>query len=63
MTATAGRRWISPKETAAYLGLAAPAVYRLIYLRQIPAARLGRTWRVDLPALEARLEAQTKVKT
>ena len=32
-------------------------VYTLLYQRKIPGCRIGRTWRVDLKALDAQLEA------
>ena len=56
------RRWVSVKECAAYIGLREPATYRLIYLKKIPAARLGRNILVDLPALEELLTKQTRTK-
>ena len=51
------RRWISALEASAYLGLTVGTVYSLLYSHKIPGARIGRTWRVDLKALDAQLEA------
>jgi excisionase family DNA binding protein len=56
------RRWVSVKECAAYIGLREPATRRLICLKKIPSARLGRNIFVDLPALEQLLSRQAKVK-
>jgi excisionase family DNA binding protein len=62
MTAPAGRKWASIKEAATYLGLRPAATYRLVYSRQIPAARIGRTWLVDMIALDELLTKQTRTK-
>jgi len=52
------RRWISPREAAEYLGCHIQTCYSWIYEGRIPAARIGRSVRVDLRALEAQLEQQ-----
>lgn len=56
----AGRRWISPREAAVYLGVHIMTVYGWIDADKIPAARIGRLVRVDLRALEGKLEAQAE---
>jgi excisionase family DNA binding protein len=54
------RRWVSPKETASLLGLSRATIDRLIAKGEIPAARVGRSLRIDFKKLEARLEDETK---
>jgi excisionase family DNA binding protein len=54
------RRWISPRECATYLDLHPQTVYSLIYQGKLPVARIGRSVRVDLQALQAGLEAQVR---
>ena len=54
------RRWISPRECATYLSLHLQTIYQLIYQGQLPVARVGRSVRVDLRALETQLETQAQ---
>jgi excisionase family DNA binding protein len=54
------RRWGSVKTASEYLDLSPGTIYDLLYRKQIPGARIGRTWRVDLRALELQLETQKK---
>ena len=54
----AERRWISPAECAALLGLSSKAVYSLISRAKIPACKIGRLIRIDKRQLEQNLEAQ-----
>ena len=54
----AGRRWVSVATAAAWLDLSPGTVYELFYAKKIPGARIGRTWRVDLRALDAQLEGR-----
>lgn len=56
------RRWITPKECAEYLSLNVQTVYQKFYRHEIPGARIGRTVRIDLKALEAMLEAKERNK-
>jgi excisionase family DNA binding protein len=56
------RRWISPRETSEYLGLHLQTIFRLIYENKLPAARVGRSVRIDLTKLNAFLEGQTQRK-
>ena len=39
-------------ETAAYLRLSENSIYRLVQDGTLPAARIGRTWRVSREALD-----------
>lgn len=55
-----GKRWISVKECAAYLSLHLKSVYVLIGRGEIPAARVGRSVRVDLKRLEEKMEIGEK---
>ena len=54
------RRWISCKECAEVLGLNVQTVYQKFYRHEIPGARIGRTVRIDLKALETQLEKGKK---
>ena len=53
-----GRRWISPKECGELLSFHVEHVYVLLARGEIPAARIGHSWRVDRQRLEAQLERQ-----
>jgi excisionase family DNA binding protein len=55
-----GRRWISVREAADYLGCHIQTCYRLLYLGQLPGARVGRSVRIDLKKLQEQLEAQAR---
>lgn len=60
---SSGRRWISAAECREYLGLkSTQTVYELFYAKKIPGARIGRTVRIDLRALEGQLEQQVKAR-
>lgn len=50
------RRWISIRETAKYLGIHEVTARRLVDRGEIAAAKIGGSIRVDLKALEKRLE-------
>jgi len=52
----AGRRWISCREAAEYLGLSAKHVSELCLRGEIPSAKIGGSRRIDLRALEGNLE-------
>lgn len=45
----------TPEEAAAYLKVHPNTVYRLLQSGQIPAARMGRGWRISGEAVEAYL--------
>ena len=50
------RRWISVRECSSYLGLHEKSIYRLVDRGQIPAARVGRSVRIDLRKLNEQME-------
>lgn len=52
------RRWASPKDTAAYLGVHIQTVYRWIDTSRVRASRIGRAVRVDLYDLDHQLDAR-----
>ncbi|NLH78954.1 MAG: helix-turn-helix domain-containing protein [Acidobacteria bacterium] len=54
------RRWVSIKVASDFLDLREPACRRLIHLGKIPAARIGRSWRVDMVRLQELLEGQSR---
>ena len=54
------RRWLSVSEVARLLGLSTKGLYRLIAQEKIPCGRVGRSLRIDWPALESQLERQAK---
>lgn len=58
-----GRRWISVREVAEYLGLHLKSCYDLIAQGKLPAARVGRVIRIDVRALDAELERQANGNT
>ena len=45
--------WLSSADAAAYLGLRAPTLYRLINDGVLPAYRLGRAIRIKISDLDA----------
>lgn len=47
---------LTVKELAAYARVSKMTVYRLIYDQKLPAARIGRSFRVNLADWEAYLE-------
>lgn len=54
------RRWITIREAAGYLGLSLKGAYEMAASGKLPAARVGRLVRIDLKALEAKLEAEAQ---
>ena len=50
------RRWISVKDAAEYLAIHPVTCRRLIDRGKIPAIKIGRSVRVDLKALDKKLE-------
>ncbi len=54
------RRWISVEDTAEYLSLKPKTIYQLALTGKIPSAKIGRSRRIDLKALEKQLEAQVR---
>jgi len=43
---------LSTKEAAVYLGMGIRTIYRLAACGQIPAAKVGRSWRFHVDALD-----------
>ena len=43
---------LNTKEAAAYLGMGIRTIYRLAACGQIPAAKVGRSWRFHVDALD-----------
>ncbi|MBD3330946.1 helix-turn-helix domain-containing protein [Candidatus Peregrinibacteria bacterium] len=54
------RRWITVNQAAEYLSLHPISVRRLIDRGKIPAAKIGRSVRVDLKKLEHQLAGDTE---
>ena len=54
------KRWISVCTTSEYLGIHEVTIRRLIDRGKIPAAKIGRSVRIDLKKLNETLESQTK---
>jgi excisionase family DNA binding protein len=53
------KRWIKPKEAAAYLSINLKTVYRLLYARGLPGVKLqGIGWRIDRKRLDNWMEGQ-----
>ena len=46
-----GKRLLTPKEAAEYLGLQVDTVYRKSRLRELPSVKVGRSLRFDVVAL------------
>ena len=57
-----GKRLLTPKEAAAYLGLKVDTVYKKARLREFPSVKVGRALRFDVKALERFVEEHT-IKT
>ena len=54
-----GKRLLTVKEAAQYLGLSEDTMYRKARLRQLPSVKVGRSLRFDLKALEVYVEQHT----
>jgi len=46
-------QWLTPDEVAAALRVAKMTVYRLIHTGDLPAVRIGRSFRIDAAELAA----------
>ncbi len=57
-----GKRLLTTREAAEYLGLADETVYKKSRLRELPSVKVGRSLRFDLQALERYVEQHT-IKT
>lgn len=53
-----GRRFIAPKEFCELYNFHVEHVYVLLARGEIPAARIGHSWRIDRQRFEAQLERQ-----
>jgi excisionase family DNA binding protein len=51
-----GKRLLTAREAALYLGLAVDTTYRMARLRELPSVRVGRALRFDYRALERYIE-------
>lgn len=38
------KHWLNVQEVAKYMGVSKETIYRLIYLKKIPAHRIGKLW-------------------
>ena len=54
-----GKRLLTAREAAAYLGLAEDTVYKKARWRELPSVKVGRSLRFDLRALERFVEQNT----
>jgi excisionase family DNA binding protein len=54
-----GRRLLSVREAAQYLGLEVDTVYKKSRLREVPCVKVGRALRFDVKALERYIEQHT----
>ena len=51
-----GKRLLTPREAAAYLGLSVHTIYKKARLREIPSVKVGRSLRFDVAALDRYIE-------
>jgi excisionase family DNA binding protein len=54
-----GKRLLTPKEAADYLGLQVDTVYKKSRLRELPSVKVGRALRFDVVALNRYVEQHT----
>jgi len=54
-----GKRLLTPKEAAEYLGLQLDTVYKKSRLRELPSVKVGRALRFDVVALNRYVEQHT----
>lgn len=54
-----GKRLLTVKEAAQYLGLAEDTVYRKARMRELPYVKVGRALRFDVKALESYIDRNT----
>ena len=54
-----GKRLLTTREAAEYLGLAEETVYKKSRLRELPSVKVGRSLRFDVQALEHYVEQHT----
>ena len=54
-----GKRLLTPRQTAEYLGLKVDTVYKKARLRELPSVKVGRALRFDVVALNRYVEQHT----
>jgi excisionase family DNA binding protein len=54
-----GKRLLTPRETAEYLGLKVDTVYKKARMRELPSVKVGRALRFDIVALDRYVEQHT----
>ena len=54
-----GKRLLTPREAAEYLGLKVDTVYKKARLRELPSVKVGRALRFDIVALDRYVEQHT----
>ncbi len=54
-----GKRLLTPRETAEYLGLQVDTIYKKARLRELPSVKVGRALRFDVVALNRYVEQHT----
>jgi excisionase family DNA binding protein len=57
-----GRRWISCREAATYIGVHEMTIRDWISRGLVPSCRIGRCIRVDIRRLETQLERQSQLR-
>jgi excisionase family DNA binding protein len=55
MSTTAGRRFVTVEELAAYLRVGRTKAYQLVASGAVPRLKVGREWRVPIEELERQL--------
>ena len=55
---SSGKKFLSPKELAEYMGLSVHTIYLWIQLRKIPHNKIGKLVRFNLAEIDAWLKAQ-----
>ena len=54
-----GKRLLTPRETAEYLGLKVDTIYKKARLRELPSVKVGRALRFDVVKLNQYVEQHT----
>ena len=54
-----GKRLLTPRETADYLGLKVDTIYKKARMRELPSVKVGRALRFDVVALDRYVEQHT----
>jgi len=60
MTPHRDEPWVSADVIAAYLGISRRALYMRVRRGQIPASKLGASWRFRIKSVDAALRASTR---